>query len=660
DASVAFPTASAGSPAGIELAADLRIAYWRDEPNGDTVLWAADLDGRRRYVLHTAADRFRIGETRWSGDGSAVSYIERDVAIVVLPLGGARDELTLPVALDPRLREVLDHRWSTDGRWIAATLWTLDGATDVYAVQPETGSWRRLTAFGDAFVGEWLDERELIVQTQRGLLAVVDVEAPSAIRPFNGVPATSPLVGSDGRVHFLVGRFVGEDQLSGYPIASRAVAYSASADGGDMRREGAVEHDQVRLLGTWPGGRYLAGHGRPSILGTTENGRLPLPGGPYDRAIALPSGRHALVLARGRLSMLDVAAAERTPRPPSAVTVLLDGVRDFAAWWPRAEVRRGGSPTRDPSVPLFRSAAILGGHLWLLEPSPPRLLGIVGPSEAVARAAWSGDGRLLVLVGPLDSSSSTALLVDPASGAIERRLHEGAIESMDVRPDGLAVVVSDRSGVVRVLDLDGRQLGDELAGRDAAWSQAGLFWIDRGRSSFGSLATFGHSLWAEREGERRVVASGGDLLRQIPHSGEPADLDGRVQLGELVASPDGTHVSLDVFDSPWRRLTRVIVRVGDGAVVELFAGGSSRPSWSPDGGALGITILSQEQPPLAVLMRGDGRRFAEIPGTFAGWTPDGEWFLVAGPEGLFAHPIDLPGRRHFLSPIGVPVVTTAP
>ncbi|MGH2449994.1 MAG: hypothetical protein ACRDGE_01745, partial [Candidatus Limnocylindria bacterium] len=329
---VAFPTATAGSLAGIELNDDLRVAYWRDEPNGEAVLWAADLDGHRRYALHTAADRFRIGETRWAGDGSAVSYIERDVAIVVLPLGGAQFELAMPVELDRRLREILDHRWSTDGRWIAATLWTLDGATDVYAVEPGSGRWTRLTAFGDAFVGEWLDDRELLVQTQRGLLAVVDVEAPSAIRPFTGAAATSPIVGLDGRVHFLVGRFVGEDQLSGYPIASRAVPYSATADGGDVRREGVAEHDQVRLMGTWPGARYLAGLGRPAILGTAENTLSPLPGGPYDRAIVLPGERHALVLGRGRLSVLDVAAAERMPRPPGAVTVLLDGVRDVAAW----------------------------------------------------------------------------------------------------------------------------------------------------------------------------------------------------------------------------------------------------------------------------------------------------------------------------------------
>src|SRR5512142_440765 len=72
----ASPTASAVVRPVTDLSPNGRLAYWRGEPNGDYLLWVSNVDGSRRRNIAFADRPTAVSRTRWSSDGSAVSFID--------------------------------------------------------------------------------------------------------------------------------------------------------------------------------------------------------------------------------------------------------------------------------------------------------------------------------------------------------------------------------------------------------------------------------------------------------------------------------------------------------------------------------------------------------------------------------------------------------
>jgi hypothetical protein len=116
------------------------------------------------------------------------------------------------------------------------------------------GTWTRLTTTEDVIAGDWLSEDELLVQTTGGIIGRLRAGDRDQMRPLTGLPGATPLLGDDGRVHFLSGRvapFAGAAETLVY--AAQSSVWSMTADGEDLRREPVtLEADNFRLDGQWP------------------------------------------------------------------------------------------------------------------------------------------------------------------------------------------------------------------------------------------------------------------------------------------------------------------------------------------------------------------------------------------------------------------------
>src|SRR6266550_3878951 len=110
-----------GAGAALPLSSNGRLAYWRQSPSGEFVLWASNLDGSAARSLGTvAANTSRPFATRWTGDGRAVAYATDD-SIGVISLDGIRIDIPgLGRMRDAGFR-LIDQRWSPSGKRAAAT-----------------------------------------------------------------------------------------------------------------------------------------------------------------------------------------------------------------------------------------------------------------------------------------------------------------------------------------------------------------------------------------------------------------------------------------------------------------------------------------------------------------------------------------------------------
>src|SRR5437899_6266102 len=139
-----------------QLSTTGRLAYWRQNPAGAFVLWAANLDGSSARPLTTlSANTSRPFGTRWTGDGRAVAYVT-DLGIAVIRLDGSRVDLTLPAATRNAGFRVIDQRWSPSGTSVAATLYrSTDGRSEVHLGSLERRDLTRAGDLGTAFVAGW-------------------------------------------------------------------------------------------------------------------------------------------------------------------------------------------------------------------------------------------------------------------------------------------------------------------------------------------------------------------------------------------------------------------------------------------------------------------------------------------------------------------------
>lgn len=675
----ATATATAGPRTFPELSRTGRLVYWRTDPSGGADLVVSNLDGAlRRTLTRTEAVR-RISLTRWTPDGGAIAYVDNGTVLTLARLDGARSELTLADDVRSAGGRIVDHRWSADGTRVAASVVRADLRSDVFVARAGDRSWTRATALEDAFAANWIGADAVLVHTGGGVLGTIRAGgAINAIRPLTGLPATSPVLADDGRIHFLTGSIAStpRDITLPYLTASGATVWSMTVEGADLRRETENIMDDLRLDGRYGQGRYLAHRGSSQLQVLLSEGvNIPaIDAGPVERAIVAPDGRSAVGFSANRIIRFDLVrgAALGTFGSP---TVMLDSVSGGDVW----HLRPLTAPTPGPVVtgprPETRYVFSLGGHLWSMgaDGIASFLRGRTSlPGRRNAVPSWSPRGDRLLAIqlagqGLAGITAATPLAVTIDRDGTLRPYAESraatANPSWSPAGDAFAVVV-DRRGVdatsaqaeleVRFVSIDGPVARPAVPGREVVWTRAGVL----------VLAATSVDL-VEGTARRTVV----DLERILadPRGEFPVDRTSTT-FANLGSSPGGDYVSLRVGVTPRvgaNRFTVVLVRVADGAITAFLNGSTAQDlGWSPQGSLLGLTqnALTQnaEGGNQAQLRDAStGAVVASRPGRFAGWSPDGEWSYVARGEGLYAYgAARSDGVR--VSAMGVPVTTTAP
>lgn len=668
-----------------------RFAYWRTDPSGQRRLWVSDAVGSRRWPIGPPAPRDDVRLTRWSPDGTGVAYVLANTELVVSWLDG--DSLRLPAWRDPgadEARRIIGYAWSADGRRIATTQRHGSGRTsptDIFVTDLGSGRWVQATSAGDVHVAEWAGADRLLVETAGGLVGVLRIGETDAIRPLTGMSAASPRIGPDGRTYF-GGGFV-TDELSF--TEARYVQGSVWSTGleGDAREEGPQVPEQFRIEGRWPDGRFLLRvpggikvSGGPPGGGT---GNLPFLAGTIRRVAIAPDGSSAYGITDGRILLLDLVLAVSSPASAGAATVALDQAEEADVWFPRTPVVLG-----DLSAPLFaalpaRSAFVLAGRLWVTDgDGNARAVHAVHPSGSwFLRPRWSPNGERLLLaeITRVGNEQRHAILLVDRTGGLTRLDHNKSqrwVSSVAWAPAGdrIALAGGDitagwAEGEVRMLDLEGRERGPRISGREVAWTGGGLFVLGNGRIHEQlSGVRVGHSIDRVSDGERSTITDA-DRLALDPRSGFSAGAGAGI--GQLAASADGSYLSVHLhgFSGGDRKQTIAIVRTADGIPTSFLSFDPGRASigdleWSPQGTLVGHTEgTSAGSGPAAgwtsraVVRDPSGRLLAARDGRFAGWSPDGATFYVSRPAGLYAYGVDSGGGTR-VGAIGVSLVTAQP
>ncbi|HEX4745236.1 MAG TPA: hypothetical protein VFW12_11290 [Candidatus Limnocylindria bacterium] len=657
-----------------ELSRASRLAYWRTDPGGGADLTVANLDGTLRRTLARAEAIRRISLTRWTPDGSAIAYVDNGNVLTVARLDGTRTDIPLGDEIRTQGGRIVDHRWSPDSESIAASVVRADLRSDVYFAKASERTWTRATTLEDAFAADWIAADQVLVHTGGGVLGTMRPGAQlNAIRPLTGLPATSPILADDGRIHFLTGAITStpRDITLPYLTASGATVWSMSPDGSDLRRETQNVMDDVRLDGRYGQGRYLAHRGSSQLQVLLSEGvNIPaIDAGPVERAIVAPDGRSAIGFSASRIIRFDLVrgAALGTFVSP---TVMLDSVAGGDVWYPRTAPAALPEAAPAGARPTARYVFSLGGHLWSMGPDGAASFLRARTSLAGRRnvlPTWSPRGDRLLAIQLAGQGLAGVTAATPVATTIDRdgtvrpyaeSRAATAIPSWSPDGDAFAVVV-DRRGVdatssqaeleVRFVRVDGGLAREAVPGREAVWTRAGV------------LVLTTTSVDLVDGGSRRTLVELARILAD-PRGEFPADRTS-TSFANLSSSPDGAYAAVRVGVTPRlgaNRFTVVLVRVADGAVTAFLNGSTAQDlGWSPAGGRLGLTQTAEGGTLAQVRDAATGQVIASQPGRFAGWSPDGGWSYVARGEGLFAYRAGSPEAVR-VSAIGVPVMTTAP
>lgn len=680
----ASPTAAARSVSDLSPAG--RLAYWRTETTGDYLLWLANADNSRRRSVAKADTPGAVSRTKWSVDGSAVAYVEGGTRLVVVHVDGA----TVSYPLGPELRQdgyrIVDHRFSPSGARIAATVQRVNSSqSDVYLANP-SGGWTRLTTLEDTLAADWVSEDELLVQSTGGVVSLLQASGTNNIRPLTGLPASSPVIGADGRIHFLSGRisaFAGTNET--VVFAANASIWSMTADGTDVRRETTPpDQESLRLDGTWPGG-YIYHRGtnpQQLVIGTIPI-LLPSTAGLVERIAISPDRRSAIGFAGTSVVRVEITSSGLAP----SATLLLGSADQGDVWFPRqAALARASKTTARADIPAARFAFSLGGSVWSMgSDGVPRLLRAgAANAQALRRMPvlpqWSPSGDRVLTVESLGSGASAfqlvAVLID-RDGGVTRLT---AVPSVDPRvswsPDGAAISVvalppSTQTLLtseleVRLLRRDGTSAGATIKGREAVWTAAGILVISNGTLRINDSARDDQAIEVWSGGQRRSLVPVARLVADA-RAQAPANPRGITSVNALTASPDGAYatVRLSFLGTSVTPLL-AIVRMSDGLPITYALGDRfADESWAPGRALLGYTQIVGQQPASAkrnAVVR-DASTGAIVlqqeNAQFAGWSPDGEWIYVARDDGLFVQRLG-GGDAVRVSTIGVPVSVTKP
>lgn len=653
------PTASRAAP---ELSRTGRIAYWRDKR-----LWVSDIDGSLRYPIGAVDDVRRVSLTRWSIDGGSVAYVESGRRLFVTPVHGQGLVVPLPRQLLGEGYQIKDLRWSTDSRRIAATLLRpTDGDSDVFLVDLTASqpAWVRVTNMDDVFVGDWISPDEMLGYTAGGAIVVIDATANGSVRLLTGASGVSPIVAPDGRVDFLVGRVpFSHDPSFPFQTAMRASVWSVAADGSGARRETQGEMNDVRLEGRLPDGRYLVYRGVSDALATASDrvDLLPSSAGVVERVRVAPDGRTAYGFTTDKIVRMDLTKIANTA-DLGAMTVFLDTSGGADVWFPsHVQVVRGTSTPA--TAPTGRYAFELAGHVWEMRNGVSTLLVAGTPLGHILAPApkWSpGGDRLLVLQPERDARAFTmeASVVDGSGTAARLAQTAGAGRSFAWSPSGseLAIAV-DRQGrsgrsffssadlEIRFFDPSGRATRTAIPGTEVAWTTDGLFLIANGDGGQGQAI-------------ERVVgdAPPRTILTTEQLAAHVGPTSANASMSELAASADGSllAVRLQLADPLPPRVYLAILRP-DGVLLGLTPEDElGDVAWSPTSTTVGYSTGVRSGDERAHVMTADGTTVATQDGRFAGWSPDGAWYLVGRGGSLYAYPVS-GGAAVRLGPGAAPV-----
>lgn len=672
DATVAAQASA--SHAAPELSRSSRLAYWRDKR-----LWVSNLDGSLRYPIASVDDVRRVSLTRWSSDGSAVAYVDSGATLFVVPTQGDAIAVPLPRTLGGSGYQIKDLRWSPDGTRVAATiLRPQDGRSDAYVVDLSAGArtWTRITRMEDLFIGDWISDGEMLGYTAGGAIVVIPATENGTVRLLTGAVGVSPVIGPDGRIHYLVGRVpISRDPSFPFQTAMRASVWSAATDGSDARRETTWELNDLRLDARLPDGRYLVHRGASNALGavTDDVALLPSAAGVVERVRIAPDGRTAYGFTSDKIVRIDLTKLVAAPAatPIGSITVFLDISGDADVWFPSPlSLARGDA--RPPAAPSARYAFALGGHLWQMQKGVATLL-VSGPPfrrPATPPLKWSPDGDHILVVGQAGQGLRFALeasLVDRSGNTKAIPGTTGAGRSYAWSPSGSEVaVVVDRRGQngtfsdaqleVRFFDPTGRATRAPVAGTEVAWTARGLYLLDdAGAPSGQALRRLDGDAGARTLVTRdRLAADPRAALGRQPLLRETPALSG------LEASPDGSFVTLRLeIGSPASTRAYLAILDSEGAPLQLIrVDDLSDVAWSPKSTLLGYTSGVRGGTERAFVISPAGATVAAEAGRFAGWTPDGQWYLIGRAGSLYAYPV-AGGAPVRLGPASAPVSAAA-
>jgi hypothetical protein len=325
-----IPTATGPPGSAPALSENGRLAYWRQNPSGDYLLWVANLDGSRaRPITTVSRNAPRPFLTRWTADGGAVAFVSAD-GLSRIALDGSKIDVILPAATRTAGFRIIEHRWSKSGTKVAATAYrSSDGKADVHFASVERRDLSRPADLGNTYVGDWLSEDEVLVESERGVVGAL--REAGTLRRLTDTPAGSPVL-SGGRVFFLAGPI----STSGEPrlvFVSNPSVWSVLPDGMGARRESRLEvGGPMRLDGRWPDGRYLVhlSQDRNQFLAGPRATVFSNAPSALQRVTPSADGRVAIAVSNMRLYRIDLTRGF-TP-DEGAFLVLLDGVLSPDTW----------------------------------------------------------------------------------------------------------------------------------------------------------------------------------------------------------------------------------------------------------------------------------------------------------------------------------------
>ncbi len=682
----ASPSAAASAiRPSTDLSASGRLAYWRQEANGDYLLWLANSDNSRRRSVTKADQPNAVSRTKWSADGSAVAYVESGVRLVVVRVDGTKSTYTLAPELRADGSRIVDHRFSPSGARIAATVQRTTGSqSDVY-LSGVGGTWTRLTTTEDVLASDWLTEDELLVQTTGGIIGRLRAGGRDQIRPLTGLAGATPLLADDGRVHFLSGRvapFAGASETLVY--SAQSSIWSMTADGEDLRREPVtLDPDNVRLDGQWPGGYLLHRGTNPAQVAVAKTTiDLPTTAGMIERLQASPDKKFAIGFASGNLVRLDL-----TPTGAAGSTALLLGsVSQGDAWFPRTASLAVVAPAR-VDVPAARYVFALGRHLWSMgaDSTPTLLRASNTNAQTLSRftlppPVWSSAGDRVLTVESLSTGTFAFQLIAVTiarDGTTRRYTTPTSIgPGASWSPDGTQILVvslpaasSQRSAAstdpvvlssdltLSVLDAVTGGVARSLPGREAVWTTSGVVVVSNGTIRTGDRARDGQALeiWSGSQKKELIAIS---KLLADPRMQAPAQARGVTETTGLTSAPDGAYAAVHVnFLAAGTTPTFAIIRARDGVPTSVIVGDSiSDEAWAPTGRYLGYSLRQRS----IVRDAETGDVVMDLEGRFAGWSPDGLWTYIARSDGLYAKRLAGGGDAVRFSAIGVPVSATKP
>lgn len=663
--------APSAARAPVELSRAGRLAYWRADPKGGYQLWVANLDGANRRALARTTVMSSIETMRWSPDGNALAFIDRaHLSVAVVRLDGTQIELRLDASVVPLDSRLSGLAWSTDGRQLAATVRSPSGtASDVYVAPASGGGWRNVTGLGDAFLSQWISPTELLIHTQGGTIAVQRADGPG-LTPLTSLGATSPFLGDDGRVYFLAGQIAPTIRDNTLPVvnASQARVWSTTI-GGEPRAETTQRYDDIRLVGRWPNGPFIASQGAStalSFLGTAGIPPIDQRIGIVERLVFSPDRRTAIGLTFGRIDRYDTA------RPESPV-VLLSDVFQPDAWYPNpapVAARATATPSGRP-VPSARLTFAMHGSVWVTDArGNVQLVAKLGSDDRSLRRLggsaipqWSPKGDRILYFDVLPSSVRGMAYVADLAGAV-RRVNIADASAVGPfptwTPEGnvaytATIVTSDPASFdadaeIRIVSPNSVATLTTQRGREIAFGGGKTYLIDNGQQSVPLQTRVGHAVVEVAGASRRTITTAAQLGTD-PRGGTG------LQLSALGISADASTLSVRVSPATGASgFLSVFFRATDGAPTLVLPGESvSDVRWAPKGHLVGLTlgrpIVRDAETGVIVATVGEGR--------FAGWSPDGEWFYVAREAGLYAVPLG-GGDPVWISALGVPVSATTP